>query len=277
MKVKITTLIENHEDDQHQLKYEHGLSMLIETSRQKILFDTGVSGDFIDNAKRLNVDLSDIDYCVISHGHYDHAGGYRKYVENSEMQCPLFVGSKFFNTKYRFEKGEYSINGIDFDEKLLMEKGVPIIKISDDTTNFHPSFTIFKNFIKSNDFEEIENRFYLKDGDTYVKDDFRDEIVLGINTTKGIILVVGCSHIGIVNIIESIKKRTKLPIRAVIGGTHLNKADDNRIQKTIEYLKSLNLELLATSHCTGDKAMGMFKEAMPEVFELNNTGHIIEL
>ncbi len=120
MNFKITTLIENNPDENNFLLSEHGLSLYIETDEMKILFDTGQSGDFIENAEKLNVDLSDLKYVVLSHGHYDHSGGFRKLVDKVGNSYKLIVGEKFFNNKYKLiERDTYKYNGNSFDKEYI--------------------------------------------------------------------------------------------------------------------------------------------------------------
>ena len=99
MDLRITTLIENNQDAQKSLCYEHGLSMFIETDGKQILFDTGQTGDFLKNAKLLNKDLTALDYIIMSHGHYDHSGGFRTLVGEAGKISQLIVGDEFFKPK----------------------------------------------------------------------------------------------------------------------------------------------------------------------------------
>lgn len=96
MSLRITTLIENNSDENNTLISEHGLSLYIEIDEIKILFDTGQSGDFIKNADKLKIDLNNLNYVILSHGHYDHSGRFRKLVENTKNSFKLIVGNRFF-------------------------------------------------------------------------------------------------------------------------------------------------------------------------------------
>lgn len=277
MSVKITTLIENNPDKNNKLCNEHGLSLYIEINDKKILFDTGQSGDFIKNAKKLNFDLSDVDCIVLSHGHYDHSGGFRNVVESINKSIKLIVGTGFFNEKYKLiEKEKYKFNGNSFDEKFVMENNISLQYINQDIFDLTEDVMLFSNFARNNDFEIINKKFYVKEYDRYILDDFSDEIVLGVKHEKGLVLVLGCSHVGIVNILETITKRTGMTIYAVIGGSHLIEADELRLSNTINYLKEKNINTLRLSHCTGDIAVKRLKEEFPDKFIYNNTGNIIE-
>lgn len=277
MEVKVTTLIENTPDDKNLLLYEHGLSLYIEVGDTRILFDTGQSGDFIENAKALNISLDHLDYVIISHGHYDHSGGLKKL--SKEYQIPtLIVGEEFFQPKYKVDMNdEYHYNGISFDEDYLIKHQIPLRKVKEEVTYLSNQIVIFHHFSKSNEFEKRKKQLVVKQSTGFVVDEFKDEIVLGIVTERGLVVLAGCSHAGIVNILTSITERTKLPICAVIGGTHLVDASIERLEKTVEAFQVLKIPFIAVSHCTGETGIKMIKDAYKEQFVYNNTGCVMTL
>jgi 7,8-dihydropterin-6-yl-methyl-4-(beta-D-ribofuranosyl)aminobenzene 5'-phosphate synthase len=278
MKVEITTLIENYIDNEEQLMNEHGLSLYIEVDGKKILFDTGQSGDFIQNAEKLKKDLTSLDCIVISHGHYDHSGGLLKLIDTIGTVPKLLVGNEFFNPKYKqSSNNEYKYIGNAFSEEELQEKEIPMRRIAEDITSISDKILVFHNFDRDTAFEELNSKFYIKQGDSYLQDKFQDEIALGILTEKGLIAVVGCSHVGIVNILSTMTKRTNLPIYGVIGGTHLVDANEDRMNQTITSFKNMGLDFIAVSHCTGEEGIKLMKESFREKFIFNNTGNIIKI
>lgn len=277
MEVKITTLIENRENEHRELKFEHGLSLYIELGDKRILFDTGQTGAFVDNAALLGKDLDQLDYCMISHGHYDHSGGLKRFLATTKKAPKLIVGAEFFRKKYKLAGEDYKEDGNLFSEEDLLNLQVDIQKITEDITYLSDELMVFKNFPSQVSYEEKNNYFFLKDGENYFIDEFVDEIALGIKTSKGLVVIVGCSHVGVVNILKTIQERTKLPIYAVIGGTHLIRANEERIRNTIQAFQDMGIQLVAVSHCTGDVAVEMIEEKMPQQFVYNNTGNIIEI
>ena len=117
MSFKITTLIENMPDTEGKLAYEHGFSVFIEFDGRKILFDTGQTGAFVENAEALGVNLSETDAVILSHGHYDHTGGVPKLLKTLEKRTPLYIGKEFFASKYKkLEDVSYKYNGNPFSK-----------------------------------------------------------------------------------------------------------------------------------------------------------------
>ena len=278
MELQITTLIENQPDDNAELLCEHGLSLYIEADGKKILFDTGQSGDFMKNAGSLGKDLNTLDYCILSHGHYDHTGGLECLVRETSKLPKLVVGEEFFRDKYKAAgDGEYKFNGNSFSQEYLEEIKADVLKVREDMIELSENILVFHHFEKHNDFEQINEKFCIKSGDGYIQDDFADEIAMGIRTKKGLVVVVGCSHVGIVNMIKTISDRTQMPIYAVIGGTHLVHGSEERIDRTIEVFQEMGIQMVAVSHCTGEDGIQKIQEGMVAQFVQNNTGHIIRV
>ncbi|MBN4074369.1 MAG: hydrolase [Alkaliphilus sp.] len=278
--MKITTLIEDLTGDNKKLKCEHGLSFLIEVDKEKILFDTGETGKFIWNAENLNIDLKRVNKVILSHAHHDHCNGVRKILKHYDIAPKFYVGSHFFKNgnKYRYSEEEmaHKYVGADFDEEFLRNRRIEIEYVNENITKISEDVYIFANFDRSIDFEKNNHSLRVKRGNEYEIDKFEDEIVVGLDTKKGLLLLLGCSHPGIINIIETIAKRTSKRIYGIVGGTHLIEADEDRIKKTMEYLKKVDTKILGFSHCTGVTAEKMFKEEFMQ-FYVNRTGSVIEI
>lgn len=278
MNLIITTLIENNPNTKSELCNEHGLSLYVEIDGIKILFDTGKSGDFIKNAELLKIDLSKLNYVILSHGHDDHSGGFKKLVDKIGNSYKLIVGKDFFNNKYKLlEKGIYKYNGNSFNREYIHKNNIQIKYVEEEILYITENIIIFSNFKRSNDFELINKRFQIKQDENYRVDNFSDEIVLAVKSHKGLIIILGCSHIDVVNILETIVKRTGMHIYGIIGGTHLIEAGEQRLKRTIEFWKEKDTKLIAVSHCTGKNSIKEFKSKFKERFLYNNTGNVIEI
>lgn len=272
--MKITTLIENEAGHNKELKNEFGLSLFIEDEDISLIFDTGKSGDFIFNAQKLQIPLNNTKHVVLSHSHFDHTGGIRKLVDTFNNKFTLHISKTFFEEKHRITGVIHEFLGNNFNEKYILDKGININYIDTDEFKLSKNITLFTNFKSLNNFETPTRYYFRKIYDDYILDSMEDELVLGIDTSKGLLIVCGCSHIGIANIVENIKCRTQKKIYGIIGGLHLSKASDERIEKILKYFDECNIEFFGVSHCTGEKVTKILRESKKN-FIYNNTGNTI--
>lgn len=278
--MKITTLIENKGDVAGVLESEHGLSMLIEFGGQRILFDTGKTGAFIRNADKLGVDLAAIDAVILSHAHYDHAGGICDLLNKYDKRFKIIIGSEFFTNgdKYHVEhdKGEihYRYNGISFDENYLLRHKADIVYIKPGMTEIAENIYVFSGFTEACAFEESNADLVVKQSNQYKVDCFSEEIALGIRLPQGLLLFIGCGHPGATNMVETVVNLTGERVFGIIGGIHLVNADEARLEKSITEMKRLGVEYLGLAHCTGERAVKRIEEVFGQVVE-NRTGMVI--
>lgn len=270
MSLKITTLIENTKDKNSVLKSEHGLSFFIEKDGHKLLFDTGQSGKFLGNAEQLQIDLSDLEYVIISHGHYDHSGGFEA-LTGKAKKFELIVGDGFFNKKYGYKNNSYEFLGNNFDEELLVKKKIPFTFIKNDITEILPGFYVITNFQRIYVDEVVNTKFKLMEDGKYVNDSFNDEVLAAIDTPEGLVILLGCSHPGMKNMLDTVRKLLETPIYAVLGGTHLVEANNDSLNISMDYLNNGEMKVLGVSHCTGQKAMADLSISNDRYFH-NRTG-----
>ena len=274
--LKITTIIENEAGCNKELKNEFGLSLFIEDKDISLIFDTGKSGDFIFNAQKLHIPLNEIKHVVLSHSHFDHTGGIKKLSDHFNNSFTLHIAKTFFEEKHRITGVIHEFLGNNFNEKYILDKGIKINYIENNEFKLSKNITLFTNFKSLNNFEVPTRYYFRKIYDNYILDNMEDELVLGIDTSKGLLIVCGCSHIGIANIVENIKCRTQKKIYGIIGGLHLSKASDERIEKVLNYFDECNIEFFGVSHCTGEKVTKILKESKKN-FIYNNTGNTITI
>lgn len=241
--MKITTLIDNVVYGKN-LFGEHGFCLLIETDNQKIMFDTGRSGIFADNAKTLGIDISEIDALVISHGHYDHTGGIEKFVELND-KAPIYIKKEALFRKY---KSKTTYIGIPFDSAKI-EKRLIYVK---EKIEIAKGFFIIPDIKIYNDFDTHFKNMYIQNGQNeFIEDNFFDEQFLVIKNGDKINVVSGCSHRGITNIVKTALAEFNLPVDYALGGYHLIDEDETTTSFVIEELNSLDLNHIGVSHCTG--------------------------
>lgn len=248
MSLKITILTENAAGS--YFLAEHGLSYLIEADNQKILFDTGYSDVFLQNAIKLNIDIqNEVDTIVLSHGHWDHGDGLR-FINNKTL---ITHPSSFIK---RYRKSDNSYIGLALSKEEI-EKRYNLI-LSEVPYKLNTDLYFLGMIPRINDFESLTTPFVKEDG----KPDFvPDDSALAVVQDNGLIVITGCSHAGICNIIEYAKEITGVSnVKAVIGGFHL-KFYNNQTTMTIDYLKDQRIEHIYPSHCTQLPALTAFYQA----------------
>lgn len=271
--MEIITLIENKEGV-CGLQNEFGLSFLIKDEDKTFIFDTGKTGEFVKNADKLNINLKDVKDMVLSHSHFDHTGGVKTFTEKCNSDYTLHVNKTFFEEKHRITEVIHEFLGNNFNEKYLLNHGVKIHYLENNEYKISKNITLHTNFKSMNDFEIPARYYFRKIYDNYILDNMEDEIAAAVETEKGLLIICGCSHIGIANIVENIRQRTGKKIYGIAGGLHLTKASDERMEAVLNYFKETGIEFFAVSHCTGDKFIEKLK-TITDNFIYNSTGNKI--
>lgn len=249
----ITTLVENSPADHKALRHEHGLSFHLDVGGFKILLDCGASDALAANARILGIDLADLDAVVLSHSHYDHGGGFRAVAQRGGVKR-VATGPGYFLPKYSLDGRRHAFIGVDFDAAHLARCGIEHL-VCDGAMELSDGCWIVGGFERTVPGEVVPARFAVRDGDAFVPDSFADEICVAVRLGDGEVGVfVGCSHVGIVNILRTVEKRLGMRVRGVWGGTHLVEAGLGRIRATLDRLEAMGVRELGLSHCTGDRA-----------------------
>jgi len=242
--MKLTVLVDNNTVPDAHFYGEPGLCLWIEVDGKNILFDTGYSDVYIENAKKLGIDLSKTDFIVLSHGHNDHTVGL-KYFPYPSKKITLVSHP---NTLYRkYDDKEY------FGSPVLKEEVEKLYTYVMTKTPYNiTQNVIFLGEIKrQNDFEKNLPIGYTDIDTKKQPDNLLDDTGLAIKTERGIFVVTGCSHSGVCNIIAQAKSLFKdNSIYSIIGGFHLMKASDDRLKKTANYIKQEVKGVTYPCHCT---------------------------
>lgn len=252
--MKITVLAENLTFTDEHFYGEPGPAYWIEVDGKHILFDTGFSNLYVENAKKLNIDLSTTDTIVLSHGHNDHATGIKDFPYPSK-DLHLITHPKCFIPKN--EDGIYIGASISIEEAEQSYDYIPSINPYFIT----PNIAFLGEIQVVHDFEQRKQVGYLKNGDQEEPDYLIDDTAMAIKTSKGIVVVTGCSHSGVCNIIDKAKEvfHTET-ICTILGGFHLRSADDERLEKTAAFFEKNVMGTVYAGHCTGFKAKYMLNK-----------------
>jgi 7,8-dihydropterin-6-yl-methyl-4-(beta-D-ribofuranosyl)aminobenzene 5'-phosphate synthase len=243
---------------------EHGLSMWIETEGLRVLFDTGPGAALERNALALGIDLSTADVIILSHGHSDHAGGL-PYALRQAAKADVYAHPGIARSRFRVNGGTAkpihapvaSLEAINVlpGERLHWIQGPVMLTHEIGITGPIPRET---------DYEDTGGSFYL-DPEGRNPDPIEDDLALWIRTNDGAIVCTGCSHAGIVNTLDHVRRldrRTR--IRAVLGGYHLLSAGLGRLERTIEAMRLFDPDMLVPGHCTGGPAVAALQRALGE-------------
>ncbi len=237
-----------------RLSTEHGLSILLETERHKILLDTGASDVFIQNAELLGVNLSNVDYVFISHGHSDHAGGLRYFLEHNR-QAQVIVSPDAMSGKFFSKRG--NLHSITTEWPEIGEDRLVLIDL---TCEIMEGIHVIAHIPQTNPMPKGNQNLYVQDtnGD-YIHDDFRHELAMYVDG----LLFTGCAHSGLENFLAA----CPCPVHSVVGGFHLldGQESEEEIKALAQRLKTKYPKtLFYTSHCTGDNVFEVMKNVIGE-------------
>lgn len=247
--MRVTVLSENTVRDD-RLQAEHGLSLYIETGGRRLLFDMGQSSRFADHARMLGVDLRTVDTAVLSHGHYDHGGGLRTFLEQNET-APVYVSRFAFGAHYN---GTEKYIGLD---RTLC--GHPRLRETAGTVSLGDGLTLYASLEQPPRRAVDTGGLTCREGDVYVPEEFRHEQVFLCEEDGQRVLFSGCAHKGIVNLLEWFRPDV------FVGGCHLSKVPlDGTLEEVAEELGRYHT-VLYVCHCTGTAQAQFLKERLPSV------------
>jgi len=279
--LRLTVLVEDQRNSQiSNLKAKHGLCIYAEAKVKDeyfpFLIDTGPSPDVLQrNTEVLKIDLSKIRGVFLSHGHYDHTGGLLEVLKQIDRNVPVVAHPLMFEPKFGFKPAltyigvPFTLMEIENRTSLLLARN-PVKLMEDVSTT--------GEIERVTSYEKTEGLWTVS-RERFIPDILLDDQSLIFKIEgKGLVIVSGCAHSGIVNTIIQSRKLMKVEkVYAVMGGFHLKDAGEERLRRTIEDLVKFSPEMICPCHCTGKKAVAMFKEAFGEDCLAVKTGDIIEL
>lgn len=273
--MKFTFLIENKTDNSGIIA-EHGLSIFIDTGGKKILFDAGASGLFIKNAVTMGVDLSEVDFCVVSHGHYDHTGGFPEFCMIND-RAVIYMHKDAYRETYGFENGHMDklTCGIRWskDERVSLEDR---IRYTEGPEWITEDIVVTGSVCMPAEFNPTE-KFYYYDEGKLVPDDMSHEQCLVIREKKGLYIFSGCSHRGVINALNTGK--SMFPgerVAVLIAGMHLYSVSDEVRTEIISEIAEEKIDCVIPVHCTGIKAICGLKAALGDACIIATAGDSYE-
>lgn len=258
---KITLLVDNKA--QSGLKHEHGLAIFIEYNGKRILFDNGQDHEALFyNAEQLKIPLTNLDFIILSHGHYDHSGNLDTLLKQNPNAI-FYAHPDCLQTRYSLHpnKAPRTISVKKNNLIALSEHPTSQKHFITDVTEVTPGMWLTGQIPRISDKEDTGGPFYL-DKEKIQADLLHDDMSLWLETEEGIAIICGCCHSGLINTLTHIKKQvpTATKIKLLLGGLHLVNANEDRIDATIDYLNQQHITNIYPAHCTGDHAMTLLQQ-----------------
>ena len=249
--IKITLVVDNEAPP--ELVAEHGFAAWIDTGNECFLFDTGQGAALIPNAAALGIDLSRARALVLSHGHYDHSGAVRAFLDINP-DAPVIYGHDATIGRFSCRPDEQPPRQIGMAEEVrqaLCQLPAERRIVLDVPRYLRPGIGITGPVPRNSTFEDTGGPFYL-DPDKAQADPITDDLSLWFETSDGLVVLTGCCHSGLVNTVRQAQRISGVTrIRGIIGGLHLLNAGPERLDATIAFLHECAPDFLLPCHCTG--------------------------
>jgi 7,8-dihydropterin-6-yl-methyl-4-(beta-D-ribofuranosyl)aminobenzene 5'-phosphate synthase len=252
--IQVRCLVENTAKPSSAFWGEHGVAWHIWTREGQILFDTGQSGDvLLHNAGLFGLDLPQIDALAISHAHYDHTGGLPKVLEHARPGIPLYAHADLFRERFSKHRDEYESIGLRIT-RVDLESSVEL-RLSADPMEILPGVWTSGEITDRASFEGRSPSHLIRAGEDWHPDPYRDDLSLVLETGTGLVVLLGCGHAGLLNILAHVRARFEGDIITVAGGTHLVSATGDMLQQAVHALESTyGTPYIYPSHCSGHRA-----------------------
>jgi 7,8-dihydropterin-6-yl-methyl-4-(beta-D-ribofuranosyl)aminobenzene 5'-phosphate synthase len=272
----VTVLVDD-EKGPGDLDGEHGLALWVEADRFRILFDSGAGERLEPNARRLGVDLAEADAFAVSHGHYDHTGGF-SCVLGGCGKARFFMHPGALRQRYaRRRDGTVHPAGFPLctGEKLAARKDC--VQWTGEITRLHPAIFLTGEIPREEPAEAPGSSFFLDPGCT-AADPITDDQALVIDMADGAVVLLGCAHAGVANTLRCALGHSRTgKLRAVIGGLHLRDASPQGLSRVGETLGTLRPQVVCPLHCTGAAAAEELRRRFTTGYTHGRVGAVVKL
>lgn len=248
------------------LTAEHGFAALVTEGNRRLLFDTGQDAEVLfNNAKQLGINLTNLDAIILSHGHYDHAGGLLKLLELNP-ECPVYLHPDALQQRYSIHPGakakQISISSA-LREKLQQLPSTQL-RFNRSPVQLTESIWLSGEIPRVNQFEDTSGPFFLDTQGCRV-DDLLDDQCLWIEQEETVSVLTGCCHAGVINTLNYVQQQTQeKSLNHIVGGLHLVNKNAEQLSATIKQLQQHKFQNLYPAHCTGKEQILALQEAFPE-------------
>jgi 7,8-dihydropterin-6-yl-methyl-4-(beta-D-ribofuranosyl)aminobenzene 5'-phosphate synthase len=277
MSMRLTVLCDNVVGPQLGLLGEHGFACFIETPAGNYLFDTGQGLALLNNSRILGKELASVRGVILSHGHFDHAGGLPDALHQTGP-VDVFAHPDLFSPRYRSSSTHRRFIGIPHRREHLESLGARF-HLRREWAEIGPGV-----FVTG----EIPRRSIMAGGDgglitlgaggQELPDPLADDLSLVIDSPRGLILLLGCAHAGLVNIVAQVREKTgKERIHAILGGTHLGFSAEEELEAALRTMEEIGVQKVGASHCTGQAAAARLHSRLGERFFFAHTGAVLEV
>jgi 7,8-dihydropterin-6-yl-methyl-4-(beta-D-ribofuranosyl)aminobenzene 5'-phosphate synthase len=243
----------------------------------RILLDAGPPPDIaLQNADTINADMRNVDAIIISHGHYDHVGGLLKILERAGRSVPIVAHPGVFSPKFVCRQSLKFI-GPEFNQSSFRSTKGVLLLVRNSVRILDGAVTSGE-IARETTFEKAQG-FWTVEEERFIEDKIIDDQALIVNVKdKGLVVITGCAHSGVINTLKHAQKMTGLGnIHTVMGGLHLAHADEFRVQTSIDELVKMKVEFVYPCHCTGSKAVHRIQETMGKRCKSIHTGDVIQI
>jgi 7,8-dihydropterin-6-yl-methyl-4-(beta-D-ribofuranosyl)aminobenzene 5'-phosphate synthase len=257
---------------------EWGLSLLVECEGSTILLDTGSGHATLHNAEVAGIDLRRVDKIVLSHGHGDHTGGLRDVLAFIRREIEVIAHPDVFQAKYHCRKDDPErFIGIPFRREEMESLGARF-QLAPGPVRICREIWTSGEVPMATSFETIDPGLFVKEENSFRADQVLDDLALFVRSGNALSVILGCAHRGMINTIYHAQKFMDVEkVSAVIGGSHLIGASDERLWQTIGALKQLEVGQVALSHCTDLPAISILAQEFGEKFAFNKAGSVFEV
>ncbi len=274
--ITIRCLVENTALPGSAFRAEHGIAWHIETPYGAILFDTGASGEvLLHNAALFGIDLSAVDALALSHAHYDHTGGLPAVLDCVRPNLPLHASPDLFRPRYKRTDDDATFIGIEMPRERLAARAD--LYLSAEPANILPCVWTTGEIRERYTFVGGSPQMIVPgNGDGWQPDPYQDDLSLVLRVAGGLVVLLGCGHAGLLNILRHVKQHFEGPIVAVAGGTHLTSATGENLEQVAAELRAhYDAPVLYPNHCTGQRAFDALRESFGERVQACPAGTVL--